>query len=272
VPALGPRPKIAPAVPFALPLLVLLAPLLVPSSAHACSCVLPTVESSYDNSDDVIEARVLLSLPVGDERWLVARVQATFKGCLEERELVLLTTPSSSAACGATLQNGQTYLVNGTSDGSALGIDRLLIGLCGYNPPLTELTPRDQAFLAGREVCCGGECSCANGEQPVQCFAQPCSVAPACAEAAVCVDNYCGGCNAEFRDAFGNAVCQASSPCSSDVNCAADHWCRQALWLRSDAGAVAVSERRRAVSARPRRAADEGLGAIARRTTPGGPS
>jgi eight-cysteine-cluster-containing protein len=92
---------------------------------------------------------------------------------------------------------------------------------------VAELTNRDQAFLAGREVCCGGECCCANGEQPVQCFAQPCSVAPACEEAAVCVDNYCGGCNAEFYDAVGNAVCQASSPCNSDTDCAADRWCRQ---------------------------------------------
>jgi len=217
-----------PSVKLALPLLALLAPpLLLPSSAHACSCLLPTVESSYHDSDAVIEAHVLLSLPVGDERWVVARVGATFKGCLEESELVLLTTPSSSAACGATLQNGQTYLINGTSDGSALGIDRLRIGLCDYNPPLAELTERDQTFLEGREVCCGGECSCANGEQPVMCFVQPCSVAPACAEAATCVDNYCGGCNAELYDAFGNAVCQASRPCSSDVSCAADRWCRQ---------------------------------------------
>lgn len=208
-------------------LLGLSLPLLAARPAQACSCLQPTVESSYNRSSDVIEARILLSLPVGSERWLVARVRATYKGCLRPSELVLLTTPGSSASCGASLQNGRVYLVNGTPDGNTAGLDRLNISLCDYNLPVAELTGHDQAFLDGREVCCGDECSCANGEQPVQCFAQPCSVAPVCdVEGAVCVDNYCGGCNAEHYDAFGNAVCQAPAPCSADSDCAADRWCR----------------------------------------------
>jgi hypothetical protein len=130
-------------------------PLLAARPAQACSCLQPTVESSYNRSSDVIEARVLLSVPVGTERWMVARVRATYKGCLQESELVLLTTPLSSATCGINLRNGQVYLVNGTSAGSALGIDRLSIGLCDYNLPVAELTNHDQAFLDGRQVCCG---------------------------------------------------------------------------------------------------------------------
>jgi eight-cysteine-cluster-containing protein len=67
--------------------------------------------------------------------------------------------------------------------------------------------------LAGRSVCCGDECSCADGSSPVSCFADPCEVTPACSEADVCVANYCGGCNAEFYDASGYAVCQAPAAC-----------------------------------------------------------
>ncbi len=202
-------------------------PLLAARPAQACSCLQPTVESSYNNSSDVVEARILLSLPVGNERWMVASVRSTYKGCLGENELVLLTTPASSASCGVNLQTGRVYLVNGRSDGAALGIARLNIGLCDYNLPVAELTDQDRAFLDGRQVCCGDECSCASGELPVQCFVQPCSVAPVCdVEGAVCVDNYCGGCNAEFYDPLGNAVCQAGAACSSDADCGADGWCR----------------------------------------------
>lgn len=201
--------------------------LLAARPAQACSCLQPTVESSYNNSSDVVEARVLLSLPVGSERWMVAKVRATYKGCLDEGELVLLTTPASGASCGVNLPSGGLFLVNGRSDGALAGVERLSVNLCDYNLPVAELTAHDRAFLDGRQVCCGDECSCANGELPAQCFAQPCSVAPACdVEGAVCVDNYCGGCNAEFYDAFGYAVCQASEPCSSDADCAADRWCR----------------------------------------------
>lgn len=221
------RGRMAPSARALVPALALTLPLLAARPAQACSCLPPTVESSYNHSSDVIEARVLLSLVIGGERWMVARVGATYKGCLGDGELVLLTTPASSASCGVSLQTGLTYLVNGTSDGDTAGIERLSIGLCDYNLPVGELTAQDQAFLDGREVCCGGECICANGELPVQCFAQPCSVAPACdVEGAICVDNYCGGCNAEYYDAFGNAVCQAPAACSSDADCSADRWCR----------------------------------------------
>src|SRR5690606_17780540 len=45
-----------------------------------------------------------------------------------------------------------------------------------------------------------------------------------------CVANYCGGCNAEFYDESGYAVCESSSTseCASDADCPSDEWCRQA--------------------------------------------
>jgi len=195
--------------------------------AEACSCLASTVESSYQNSSAVLSARVLLSFGAGSERWSLARVSKAYKGCTEPGELVVLSTASSSAACGVSLPTGVPYLINANVEGSVLGLPQLRISLCDYNLPLAELSQHDQAFLDTREVCCGDSCACADGSQPVQCFASPCAVTQACAEAASCMDNYCGGCNAEFYDAQGNAACLPAA-CATDDDCAGDEWCRQA--------------------------------------------
>lgn len=192
--------------------------------AHACSCLQPTIESSYNNASDVVAARILLAFDVGGgERWHIAQVTKPYKGCLDERELVVLSSADDSAACGVALQPGVSYLVNGRDDGSTFGLPRLSVGLCDYNLPLRELGQSDRDFLNGRSVCCGDSCACADGSQPVNCFADPCTVTPACSEATQCVANYCGGCNAELYDASGYAVCEASTPapeCQSDADCA----------------------------------------------------
>jgi hypothetical protein len=61
----------------------------------------------------------------------------------------------------------------------------------------------------------------------VECFADPCQVAPSCGDGE-CVANYCGGCNAEFYDESGYAVCQApDSECTDDADCSSDSWCRE---------------------------------------------
>lgn len=194
---------------------------------EACSCLASTVESSYQNSSDVLSVRVLLSVDAGSERWSLARVSKAYEGCTEPGALVVLSTASSSAACGVSLPAGVPYLVQGNADGTLLGLPRLRVGACAYNLPLADLSEHDQYFLDTRQVCCGDSCACADGSQPVQCFASPCAVTPACAEAASCVDNYCGGCNAEFYDAQGNAACLPAA-CDSDSDCPAGEWCRQA--------------------------------------------
>jgi eight-cysteine-cluster-containing protein len=190
--------------------------------ADACSCVPSSVESSYQLSSDVVTARPLFGFVVASEQRYLAQVTATFKGCTRKGQLVLLTTPSSSATCGASLQLGTEYLINGDRDGSAFGLPKLGFNLCGYNLPADELSAPDREFLDGRTVCCGDECRCADGSQPVACFANPCDVTPACQEAARCEANYCGGCNAEFYDEGGRAVCEPEpepGACSSDSDC-----------------------------------------------------
>lgn len=196
--------------------------------AEACSCLPPTVESSYNQSTDVVSARVLGTFNQGSNRMYLAQVETPYKGCLDVSDLVILTTPQSSASCGIQLQLGVEHLINGLANGSLLGIRRLSIGLCGYNLPVAELGEQDREFLNGRNVCCGKDCECADGSSPVACFADPCSVTPACSEAATCVANYCGGCNAEFYDENGYAVCLDPSACQTDEDCPSGEWCRQA--------------------------------------------
>ena len=188
--------------------------------AEACKCPPPTVESSYNGSSDVVRARVLSRASAGGTTWYRARVVRTFKGCLTRNQLVLLSTPSSSATCGAQLAVGSEHLINGDAAGSVLGVPRLAINSCDYNVRASELSAHDQAFLDGRTVCCGDRCTCADGTQPVQCFVDPCQVAPACDDGQ-CVANYCGGCNAEFYDDNGHAVCEdePASECASDRDC-----------------------------------------------------
>jgi hypothetical protein len=175
--------------------------------AEACSCLPPTVESSYNNSSDVFLADIGFRFTIGSTRYYFARVERTFKGCRVARDWVVLKTPVDGATCGVDL-NAREHLINGHAAGRSFGLPAFTIGLCDYNQPKAELDDHDRAFLDGRNVCCGDECSCADGSLAVQCFVDPCQVAPACEEGR-CSANYCGGCNAEFYDEVGYAVCES---------------------------------------------------------------
>ena len=196
------------------------------SRAAACSCVLPTVESSYKQSSDVAFVDLHRTYVSGDTRYYLGRVVRTFKGCLRAKQSVVLKTPLSDAACGTELRL-RRYLIHGTGAGSLLGAPVLSISLCNYDRQVSVLTARDLEFLEARMVCCDGTCGCADGSQPLQCFADPCTVAPVCAEGE-CVANYCGGCHAEHYDLFGHAVCEDPSECQTDADCPQGTWCRQA--------------------------------------------
>lgn len=196
------------------------------SRASACSCIVPTVESSYRSASDVAFVDLRRTYVTGDTRYYLGRVVRTFKGCLPTGERVVLKTPADGAACGTELRL-RRYLINGTAAGTFLGMPVLSISLCSYDRQVSTLTDHDREYLEGRTVCCGESCHCADGSQPVNCFADPCSVAPECGEGE-CVANYCGGCNAEFYDSMGQAVCQDPSECKSDADCPQGSWCREA--------------------------------------------
>src|SRR5512145_386167 len=198
---------------------VLCAWMLVSTEAHACSCVPPDKARSYDGSDHVVHARIQGTfLSSATTRYYVARlVEDDFKGCLNTGRYVLIETPASSAACGVTLQTGQEYLLHGANAGTLLGIPRLRVILCDANAVWSELNAEHLAFLNSRYVCCGGECGCTDGSQPVNCLVDPCQVSSCDVDGAVCEANYCGGCNAEWHDPSGALVCEAPSTCDYDA-------------------------------------------------------
>jgi hypothetical protein len=210
--------------PIAVVLLVLFGPT---NAAHACKCPVPTVESSYNTSSDVITADILFHVTLGATRYYFVRVDRTFKGCLAPGDWAVLSTPVESATCGARLES-RSHLINGDAAGRRFGLPAFTIGSCSYNVAESDLTEHDLAFLNGRSVCCGDDCACADGREMAECFADPCQVAPSCGEGA-CVANYCGGCNAEFYDEGGYAVCQTpDAGCTEDADCSNDTWCREA--------------------------------------------
>jgi len=191
--------------------------------AQACSCMEPSVETSYYQNSDVLKVRVLRSITLGSNRYYLAKTRETFKGCIGARRWVILQTASSSAACGADYEVGRSYLIHGERAGGFWGIPFLSVHGCNYDVRWSQLTSEDRAFIYSRYNCCGERCECTDGSEPVECFADPCEF-QSCDEG-VCEANYCGGCNAEFFNELGELVC--TDECSSDADCSEDSWCRQ---------------------------------------------
>ncbi len=193
--------------------------------ADACKCIPPTVSSSYQNATDVVRAQIVYGATVGNDRWHLARVLGTFKGCAKPNSWIYVRTGSSSAACGLTLPNGAQYLLNGSADTSfAWAIPVINVNSCGYNRPISQLTKHDRRFLTTRYNCCGKTCACTNGKAPVNCFADPCSVAGC--PSGECQSNDCGGCKAEFFDESGYQMCL---PCQANNDCAWGQACSEGL-------------------------------------------
>lgn len=207
--------------------LIILAWSAVPLQSDACSCMPPDINRSYRDADEVAKIRILgrLLFSRGGNNWYIGAVVETFKGCREPGQWVIVETPSSSAACGLNLTR-DSYLLNGSDRGSLWSIPIIGVGLCGYNRSWGSLSDSDLDYLYSRYNCCGDECSCTDGSEPVNCFVDPCMVSECADPEATCSSNYCGGCRAEWYDAWGGmADCEAS--CKSDEDCADGTWCRE---------------------------------------------
>jgi hypothetical protein len=183
------------------------------ASAGACKCpVLPiSVQYFKPSVTQVVRAVVLSTLPpIGtgqmSKKSYQISIKQVFKGCSKPTYAVV-STASSSAACGAYLEVGSEYLLLLTGAGYSLATNS-----CLGNTLFADVSEADRMFLNSRNLCCGGTCKCADGSQLVQCFRQPCSppeTAP-CAEAVKCEDNYCGGCRAEWFDSAGSPACPST--------------------------------------------------------------
>lgn len=208
-----------------------------PAPADACSCMQSTVASSWYHATDTVVARVVWGVTVGSTQWYIARVRMPIKGCTEAGQWVYLKTATSGAACGVQLTTGLTYLLNAHEQASPWSAAVLQLSLCDVNKPVGQLSAAERAFLLGRQNCCNGACTCVDGTQPVQCFANPCSVTSC--PTGECSANYCGGCNAEFWDASGYPVCtscETSADCGPGQSCSSDGLCLPGCWQDSDCG------------------------------------
>jgi hypothetical protein len=186
--------------------------------ASACSCLPPDTGRSYEYADHVVHVRIeaLLQQSSTTRRYLARLVDDDFKGCLTAGRRVVIETASNSAACGVSLSRGE-YLLHGSRARSVSGLVTLRVGLCDANSAWASLPAEHLAFLQSRYVCCGGECACTDGSQPVNCLVDPCQVDSCDVEGAECRANYCGGCNAEWYDPSGVLVCtDPTSACNYD--------------------------------------------------------
>ncbi|MCU0662237.1 MAG: hypothetical protein MUC50_07915 [Myxococcota bacterium] len=175
-----------------------------PMKAQACKCMAPDIARSYASADHVAKVRVVGQMffaPTGFKRYL-GIVNETFKGCLDQGQWVVVETRSEGSACGMQIEK-KTYLLNGSEGGFVWGMPKIFVHSCDYNRLYSSLTDDDFDYLSSRYNCCGDSCACTDGSQPVNCFADPCSVSTCGDPEATCTSNYCGGCNAEWLDARG---------------------------------------------------------------------
>ena len=184
--------------------------LVVPKESLTCYCMRPTVEKAWFLSDFQFSGTPLWQTNIGSSKYYYVRVDMVFKGCLKKGQIIIAVTPQSSAACGLYLKTKVKYLINGDDLGESYGKQFIGATLCGYNMRWSDLNQDELNYLDTRPVECGEQFDCANGNPPVNCFTDPCVVAPECPESETCVSNYCRGCYAEFYDNDGYAVCENS--------------------------------------------------------------
>jgi hypothetical protein len=180
--------------------------------AEACTCVPSDLPRVYHSTyvTDVVRGVVRAAAKIGTEVRYTVKVTRTYKGCARPGRVLQVWTSDSSAACGVGLAVGRSYLLTAHRQG-----DRITAGLCGYNRPFASLSADDLRFLSSRYSCCGDRCRCVKRRR-VHCLVQPCAARPCAEPGATCVDNYCGGCGAEWFTSDGAPVCR---PCAADEDC-----------------------------------------------------
>lgn len=111
-----------------------------PSSAAACSCMIQSIEDARRSSSAIFEGRVdrvsVADQPAGDSSDTVVlslEVVRSFQGASHEH--VELRTAGKSAACGATLEQGKSYLVYASAHE---GDDKLWVSLCSRTKPIEQ--------------------------------------------------------------------------------------------------------------------------------------
>lgn len=194
-------------------------------SAQACSCLEPDITREYADADRVFHGTVIWALELGQRNYFLVQPKHAYKGCLDLNNWEWISTAGNSAACGENFRFGEDYLfftdtnrrISWTQNTSS----------CHGNRVFSSLTKEDKSFLDSRYNCCGDDCGCGDGSEPVNCLVDPCELALPCEsdQSLTCVSNYCGGCNAEFVDKNGHLACQPNQGCTLDRDCQEGEYC-----------------------------------------------
>ena len=180
----------------------------IPATAEACSCMPPDLVRTTNESDHVMVGKVVRKRKKGQTRYFELEINRTFKGCFVAGSSVILRSPVSGATCGINLAKNRRYLITGYDSSLQNGNPAISINSCGHIYEWQTVPQTDRAFLNSRYVDCPsqGVQQCADGTMPMSCTVDPCSTYNGTCTG--CVANYCGGCNREFYDANGDAICE----------------------------------------------------------------
>jgi len=230
---------------FLLGAAVMTAGLLAPDQAEACSCIPPTVQSSFENNDTVIVGKIGRSSVSRGERYYSVQVRYTFKGCTNDARWVIVKSAASSAACGTDFRVGENYLIMGNAVPSSSGMPIISTNLCQYNRRARSLSRRDWGFLKrNHEECnaCTSDSDCdrdswcrptesSNGSQsectPFASEGDSCGGFTVPWQYERCEPNLtCDG-PPNIPDAPGvcRSSCRDNSDCNDDAYCATDGLC-----------------------------------------------
>jgi hypothetical protein len=188
----------------ALPTLMLLA---VVAAAVGCKCPVPTVKRQYFKPENTRVVRAVVTSKrtqncLNCKIFYKIKVLEAFKGCKTPADLEV-STADNTGACGISLQVGTGYLMYLSSAKVPE------ISSCQGIQKFSDVSASDLKFLRTRKVCCGTRCSCLPGTRRWNCYMEPCKLRPKppCPNATKCVDNYCGGCLAEWFKTDGSPAC-----------------------------------------------------------------
>ncbi len=185
--------------------------------AEGCMCIFQsdqyTLQKSY-HSKSLMQVKVLGKAKTGKQKkydgyyknLYVAEVLLDYKGQVSQGQYIVIRSDEESL-CGKDLTRGSWVVSLSRSkddvDGRGVGVYDIM--LCDFHRKYKDLIIYQLEFLKSRMICDkGGSCVCADGSYLSQCLIDPCDVTT-CANypEAKCEANYCGGCNAEFKDNIG---------------------------------------------------------------------
>ncbi len=129
----------------------------------------------------------------------------------KEQEYILIKSPTHS--CGVRFSRGE-WIVSMTAvpneEGAPSNGGVYEPEICGYARKWKLLTNTERSFLDTRMICDKeGICMCGDGSYAKMCKMSPCMKSTCQTKGATCLDNYCGGCRAEWVDLLGGQLqCQ----------------------------------------------------------------